>query len=278
MTSPDYSPIDVFEKNLHFWWLLLICGIAGGILGWFFHFAQAPIYEAQAVMTASIDYTQTGPINSTEEDRSMVVIGELFGTTPVREKVIQIAQQKGIELTLNEFYQISSIDRKQNLWFLRIRSSDPNKAAAIANIWLDQSYQAAVEAQSHSMKLQVIQRQYNSLLACFPQTEITATPANNWKTPTPVPAPEFCVPSNSAYLPTQIAQLSAQIAAEKAQTHAIIPALTFAVSEYAVIPSQPIRFNANSFVFAGMVIGFAMGIFLITAFIHPKPLLKNDQQ
>lgn len=276
MNDLDLSPLVLLEKYLRYWWLIFLIAIAGGFFGWLFHFTQSPVYESQAVLTASIDYAQTGPISDTEEDRALVVIGELFGTTPVREKVIQIAHQKGIDFSLSDFYQMSSIDRKQSLWYLRIRSSDPQKAAEIANIWLDQSFQAAREAQSHSLQMQVLQRQYNSLLSCYPTSaESTATPYL-WKTPTPAPALDFCSSANSALLPTQIAQKATQISIEKDQTHAIIPALTFSIAEQAIPAATPIRLNTNSFVLAGIMLGFCLGVLVVTVFMKPRLVVKNE--
>ena len=95
----EFAPLEVIENALSRWWVLVILTILGGIVGLFFPISRPPIYEAEATIAVSIDFTQVR-MSQYDEDYTFGVTGALIASTAVKEQVVTRAQSEGLEIQL----------------------------------------------------------------------------------------------------------------------------------------------------------------------------------
>ena len=136
--------LDEFKRILNLWWLVVLCTIVGGAIGFAFRYVTPPMYESKATIHVAVDFTNTllntQPFYSVriyDEDQAMQVIQAAFV-----EAIPQvISYSKSLNLSMDEatFLQNSSIERMLALWDIRFRFKDPTIAQKVVNYWLQQS-------------------------------------------------------------------------------------------------------------------------------------------
>jgi hypothetical protein len=144
-SQEEFEPFEHVSRIIKFWWVLVICGVLGGVSGFIVHRFKAPLFEAQAVFMASIDFNKIDfmkPLSKTpapyqftqyDEDISLVVV-----ETSLREvepQVVVFAQQNGYPIDVTSLNNQSTIERKHGYWEVRLRSPDPVMAQKLVNYW-----------------------------------------------------------------------------------------------------------------------------------------------
>jgi uncharacterized protein involved in exopolysaccharide biosynthesis len=149
--NQELIALEHFERMTHYWWLILAAALIGALLGFAINRARPPIYEAQAVLTANIDFnkvdflhppTPTPPpykLTQYDEDLSLETVkASLLSVVP---QVVEFAQQNGLSLDANDLMAQSTIERLNALWELRFRSANPVTAQKIVNYWAQAGYE-----------------------------------------------------------------------------------------------------------------------------------------
>lgn len=142
-----------FRNQFHYAWVIVLGLIIGGIFGYLVHQLESPIYEAVAVMSVNLDTTQTNGIELTEYDKDQLL--GTTGTTLISGAVVKVTldrlNETGIKLTSTDLYNACSIERRQNEWLLKCRSTDPQTAQTISNIWIQFAYEAMIAKQDQGL-------------------------------------------------------------------------------------------------------------------------------
>ena len=154
MTTNEFSPYKYFTHLLSLWWMVALITLIGGALGFaFFHLHPAE-YEATATYLVSIDLNHF-PFQGVREDLIQYNEDMAVNTTqdallsnPVLSDVLDQLKTQGISLTIADLLQNYTIERKLEVWELRVRSHVPRDAQTIVNTWAQIGYQAMVSWQS----------------------------------------------------------------------------------------------------------------------------------
>ncbi len=232
----EFASLEVIENALSRWWLLVILTILGGIVGLFFPVSQPPIYEAEATIAVSIDSTQ-GWMSQYDEDYTFGVTGALIASTAVMERVVTRAQAQGLEIQAGQFPYYLEI--KQSVWKLRVRHTDPQIAAKLANIWAEEAYATLEQSRHHALLAQSLHRQENSLMDCLSSA---------------------CADYTMIEVQEALRTVSTQLVDEKNAGNGILPTLMFAFTEEAFPPDQPVAYDRGKMILGGALIGCVIGI------------------
>jgi uncharacterized protein involved in exopolysaccharide biosynthesis len=239
----EFSPIETFTRASRRWWLVALCVFIGGLLGWGFHFFQAPVYEAKAAIVAQVDMTQTGNLTELEQDQAMNAVMALFVSPAVLDKVREEAQAQGISRVEIAYDKNLLMERKRSILELKVRDRDPQAAAKLANLWVEEAYRAFDSASQHARRARLIQQQLTPSMGC----------------PTPAPGSgEGCLvptPAGPALAPTLEADLNRELAAGSG----IIPAMVYSLSHKAEVPDEPVALRVEFLTLAGALVGFLFG-------------------
>jgi hypothetical protein len=148
--SEEFEPYAHVSRTLKFWWVLVLFAVVGGMAGFGVHRLQAPVYEATAVILASIDFNKIDFMNlpvttpapyrfsQNDEDISLYVVNSTLVLEEPR--VLAYAQSIGIPLDDASLKKNSTIERRDADWELRFRSTDPLAAQKIVNYWVQIGY------------------------------------------------------------------------------------------------------------------------------------------
>lgn len=152
-------PIAVGKMSNLFknWWKITILAIFGGLLGFGISFVLPPTFEAEAIFSASIDFTKVRFENLAENGQERVVFTQYEEDLALQvvhdvllaqmSNVLQYAQTLDSTLDESSFNRNKQIRRYHALWYLRYQHENPEVAQAIVKYWVEVGYQALRQAQ-----------------------------------------------------------------------------------------------------------------------------------
>jgi uncharacterized protein involved in exopolysaccharide biosynthesis len=152
-----FDPISTYKNLLERWWIIVIAAFIGGLLAFGFSFLRPEKYQAEAVLNASIDFTEVNfenlqteegnPVTFTQydEDLALQVVQRVL--LAVKKEAFQYAQSLDPALNIGAFDKNYQIRRYHALWYLRYRHQDPKIAQSIVNFWAERGWEALQEAQ-----------------------------------------------------------------------------------------------------------------------------------
>ncbi len=144
-STDEFIPLDHFNRIIKLWWLVSLLAIIGGLTGLIITRIKPPLYEAQAVFTASIDFNKVNfmhppsptpvpyQLTQYDEDISLAVVDSSL--REVVPQVVTFAQQNGLSVDADGLTNMSSIERKHAFWELHFRYTDPVLVQKIVNYW-----------------------------------------------------------------------------------------------------------------------------------------------
>lgn len=245
----EYSPLDAFERAIRQWRLLVILTIIGGLCGLIFHYLRPPLYDATVVFTIGIDFKHVGrELTQYEEDLAVGAAGGLILSTDLMEKVVAQAQSEQIQIDYAELNRAYSLERRQTLWELRIRNTDPQTAARLANIWGQFSIDALQQARQHAWQAYRISGELQELKQCVHKDDPAQAAA--------VPCDQMSPLELEQAFAVKEADLNVQLQAARG----ILPALIFDLSQEARQSDKPVAYGVNLLVLSGVIIGFMIGV------------------
>ncbi len=233
------------------WYWLVIAMIAGGLLGWAATFFKAPLYEANAIFTVSIDYTQTGALTDIEEDQAMRGVGDIIFSDEVVSATLAVLKAEGMQLARDEFFEDAVFDREEFRWAVRYRDSDPQIALQVVNAWANEADRILQDSLVHARQAASYRQVLSGLELCL-QRGMQAGGIS-----------ADCSIDNLDAILAAISDTSALITHELAQSRGLFSAVAVALSDRADLPSQPVRYQTNVQVLSGAAIGLLAAIFIM---------------
>lgn len=247
----DFSALEALHRSLRSWWvitLLMILGAAGGLAA---QRLRAPLFEAQAVISLNIDDARTGYLTDVEEDRAVEVVGDVIDSTGVVDTVLEKAAEQRIQISAESFRSQSQKERMNYRYLLRVKDPDPQRAAVLANLWAEASYASLTEAYQHVIVAEGLTRYEASLVSCLEQSVLI------------LPSQPKCAFSNLAEVQAELEQTSAAIQQERLAGQGLYAGMIFSLSQEALVPSAPVRYQQGLLAAAGGLIGFLFGLLVV---------------
>jgi uncharacterized protein involved in exopolysaccharide biosynthesis len=251
MEKNEYSPLEVFQYSISHWWIIILFILVGGGVGMLAHLVRPPIYETKAVFTVHIDFAQTGVLSEFEQDYAINSAKYLMYSTSVVNQVKRDAQELNIPLDALDLGRRVFFERKQPIIEIKVRNSDPNIAAQVANLWATHAFETLKDAHSHALQAEVLRSYVSALEECGDVGNETQTA-------------ELCNILDVEELQNEINSVTKRIEFEHSQSRGIIPALVFDLLQNAPVPSVPVAFGRSFLMLGGVLIGFSLGIIYVT--------------
>jgi hypothetical protein len=242
-----FAPLHALQTTMRFWWFIFLFMLAGGGIAWLINRTQPPLFEAVARFSANIDYVSTGPLTQYEEDTALNGIGNLIYSNAVIQKVVDRAAAEGIRTSLVELKRAAVLERRFDIWELRVRNADPREAERLANLWVEQGQAALVEGYQHALQADHINRYLLSLENCLAETAASE------------PSSAQCSRARFAQIQEDIRQAGKVLYQERLASRGLFSGVMIGPVDQASQPERPVIFQRNQVILAGCLIGFLLG-------------------
>jgi uncharacterized protein involved in exopolysaccharide biosynthesis len=143
--NEEFVPFNQFTRLTRFWWVVVLLAIIGGVAGLIIHQLRPPVYEAQAVFMASIDFNKIDlskvnqesatPYSFSQYDEDISLAMVEASLREVAPQVAAFAQQNGIPGDTSSLLAQTTIEREHAYWMIRYRNPDPALAQKVVNYW-----------------------------------------------------------------------------------------------------------------------------------------------
>jgi hypothetical protein len=250
-----------FARALKAWWIWALAIFLGGIAGWVFALFHAPVYEATAFYRVTVDAAEINrrlgfdPQRTLEFSDSNVYLSpaaDVFYLLEIPEELAAAAKRQGLSFAAGQFIPGNFIlDRRGSTWFVTVRQTDPNRAAQLANLWLELVDNHLRDMSAHAFRVEALEVQRSSLIACFSSMDFTQ--ANQCA------GTVFSSPND---FDQYISGLDHSIALEREASHGLDTVLAFYLDRPAEVPANPILYSRSSAILAGGLLGFVVGLVL----------------
>jgi hypothetical protein len=244
-----FAPWFALQTALRFWWFLFLLVIAGGLVAWLVNRAQPPLYEAVARFSANIDYVSTGPLTQYEEDTALNGIGNVI--LGVAQEVVDRAKAGGIHTSLVELKRASVLERRFDIWELRVRNSNPQVAEQLANLWVEQGEAALKDGYQHALQADHLNHYLLSMENCLAKTAASE------------PASAQCSQARFAQIQADIRDAGDALAKERLASRGMFSGVMIGPVDRASLPDRPVIYNRSQMILAGCLIGFLLGVLLL---------------
>lgn len=257
----ELSPFEAFERVLRFWWVVALLAILGGGVGRLVSALRPPLYEAAAMVSVKVrvpdELVETIPYAEVNEIHRAVA-NELLSDR-AWAALQSAAAARGWALPAARFDdRVFTLERLRSDWKLMVRDPDPQRAADLANLWVETAWPLVEEAYEHALAAERLRLERASVGACFENHDFAggnACAGLSLRDPQEL----------QAYL----AQLDRAYQAELQASGRFSPWLSLALSTPAAPPAVPVRRLTGQLVFAGMALGLLAGL-LVVQFLPPR--------
>jgi capsular polysaccharide biosynthesis protein len=257
MVDSEFIPFEVMKRIFSHWWIIAVMAILGGMIGWAIHFFQAPVYEATATLTVTMDFTQVGELTQYDQDYAFNAAGAIIDSNLVKDQVIAQAQALGISITQAELVKIMVAEGRQSDWELHVRNRDPHVAAELANLWAQAANDALNAALDRAMQAAQLQMQIDLLDACLPIAPGVTVPNAQ-----PGPTPKECERYSLSEIHANLQSWTEELAQDKELTQGILSIMEFSQTSDASIPETPVLYDQANLTLAGAMIGLVISLWV----------------
>lgn len=246
LSQMDFRPLDFVDRIKQYWWVMVVFMLVGGAVGYGISLTNLPKFETRAVISVAIDYTRTGFLTDIEEDQTVEIVGDVI----LSDEVIQDAITRLQNVDIEAFRDKLKLERKNNQWLLKVIAADPSQAAEFANVWADAAFSELEMVREHATKAEYYQRYLDSLASCLEETASFE------------PAQAICSLKNLDHLSQELEITGKLVDSEKIASRGIMPAVSFTISQKAVVPIEPVRNNRGQVMLSSAMAGFLISLLM----------------
>ena len=250
--NEDLSPSIIFTRLLRFWWALALLMILGGFFGLLLGKIHHPVYESQAEITSVADYSLVGTVDDWENDQVYVAIGDVIGSTSVKQDVIAQARTAKINTPDEEILNSLSLDRQDNRWVLHVRLNDPKLAQQINTYWANSAMTALESMKAKAVTGFTAQQYINALATCLQQSVVVEANSSD------------CNPQNFAQIQSEIVKVVNDPEMQLSSGSLLLLHTSFALTTQPTLPRSPVLFSQNILALAGMLVALVVGLILLS--------------
>ncbi|HUF38969.1 MAG TPA: hypothetical protein VMN57_10630 [Anaerolineales bacterium] len=241
--TPRENLLRIYDR----WWLIVLFGLLGGLIGRTVFAFSEPVYASSFEFAFTIDPAQTGPLSEREYDRLQHSAGRIIFSADILDVTLEIAGQQGMHLDRATLVDITLQEWRGSIWEYSVLHPDPEVAYRLASIWSETAANELIVAHTHALEAQTIRAYLDALAAC--------------NDPAAAPGSTDCVPPSSD-IDQEIADLTARWEEAVDMSRMLIPAIAFEQTRTAELPARPITTGQATVVFSGAVIGMLIGVWL----------------
>ena len=248
-SSEDYKLEIVTQRTLKLWWIIPIFMLIGSLTGYLASFFIEPVYEATFMVTTNMRISMTEEITEIMLDAAINHVGDLVFHPDVVDELISVEATQDNPLTLEVLKKITSVERRLMSTLIKVKWTDPQVAARIANTWGIIFYEKLNDAYEQSLIANSLSAYQAELETCLSNT-------------TESECGSYCGLEKDE-LVAEITYTTAQIAAAKSDSLGLSSDLNISQYQEAEVPTQPLRYSRGALILAGSGLGFITALIIL---------------
>ncbi len=259
-SEEDFTIRDVYRRfTLHWQWIVAFA-LLGGLGGFVVSLLRPPLYRAENLVSVSISYAASTPLDLVVEDRVLDRVASLMWADATLAPVLsqiprEWAEERGWT-TPADLRADLRLDRRLSEWGMVMIDRDPDLAARVANLWADESLKVVDDALEHAVKV----------------AQMVSTASRMDFDPSEIDVDWYGKPLwECQILPPDIdpALLDGTFQEELKKSRGLFPSLVVEGMRQAAVPDKPVIWDRGILILAGAWSGLFVGVaFLLIGISH----------
>ncbi|HMK08198.1 MAG TPA: hypothetical protein VK449_04115 [Anaerolineales bacterium] len=251
----DFIPGEGYRRLVDRWYLLVVGGLVGALLGLLVSLMRPPLYEASAVISLAVDRTRAQiPDTITVRQAYDRVRGLLLADDILDQAVALAGANDGAqtpEATAAALRRRLRLSEEPEGWELTVISPSGQEAERLAQAWADSAIEGLTQATAHAIRAAEWQKVLFEA-SCALATAEPGSSGDTWRC-TSAPAQ-----GNPEALP-------ASILAEVEASRGILPVLNYSMLRGSQGTGHPVTWDRGTMVLGGALIGFLLAAWVVAA-------------
>ena len=249
LLKEDIDIAGILRKAVTAWYLILLIGLVGALIGWLIAFARPPVYQASVFIEYSVDYSRTAHMDDITVHQAYEQVRRMLLADETLQATLEAANESvGEELIFTNAAALRSqiqLSRYPGGFELIVYGHDPDQSAAAVNAWAETALKETEKAIGHAIRAAELQSKIYKA-GC----KLSPDPGNSdrvvW----------LCASGRPDIDPDELAD---NLLREIQQTRGILPIFTFSLLQEAHVPTDPIAWSRGGFILAFAMVGLLLG-------------------
>ena len=256
MLKRDIDAAAILHRAIISWYVILLAGLVGAIIGWLISFARPPLYQASVFIEYAVDYSRTAHMDDITVHQAYEQVRRMLLADETLQATLDAAQERVVEELI--FTNVAALRSQVQLsrypggFELSVFGPDPEQSAAAVNAWADVALEETEKAIGHAIRAAELQSKIYKA-GC----KLSPDPGNSdrvvW----------LCSSGRPDLDPDELAD---DLLQEVQQTRGILPIFTFSLLQEARVPTDPIAWSRGSIVLACALVGLLLGFIGVIVF------------
>ncbi|MCJ7696243.1 MAG: hypothetical protein MUO40_12590, partial [Anaerolineaceae bacterium] len=255
----NYKPAILQRGFLKSWWIIILGMIIGSLIGMVISYSLKPVYETTFIIIADVRITKSEEITEIMLDAAINHIGDLAYNPIVIDKLVSVLEKENIFLNFDSILEMTSIERRLNANYLKVRGENPEVITKIANTWGLILYGDLLEGYKNSIIAQELTTYQETLELCLIDEDEAGCGT-------------YCGLDQLA-LKAEINRLSGEIAEANNQSLGLYSELSVSQYQEADIPSRPAYYEQRILISVGTLIGLLIALLVLEVWVPRKKVV-----
>ena len=260
LLKEDIDIAAMLRNAVTAWYLVLLTGLVGAVIGGLIAFTRPPVYQASVFIEYAVDYSRTAHMDDITVHQAYEQVRRMLLADETLQATLEAANESvGEELIFTNAAALRSqiqLSRYPGGFELIVYGQDPEQSAAVVNAWSEVALEETEKAIGHAIRAAELQSKiYKG--GC----KLSPDPGNSdrvvW----------LCASGHPEIDPDE---LTDDLLREIQQTRGILPIFTFSLLQGAQVPTDPIAWSRGTIVLACAMVGFLLGFIGINLFKSNK--------
>ena len=260
MLKRDIDATVMLRKTITSWYLILLAGLVGAVIGWLIAFTRPPVYQASVFIEYAVDYSRTAHMDDITVHQAYEQVRRMLLADGTLQATLDVANERVDE----ELIFIDTADLRSQVQLSRypggfeliVYGHYPEQSAATVNAWADVALEETEKAIGHAIRAAELQSEIYKA-GCKLSTDPGSSDRVVW----------LCA---SGYPDLDPNELADDLLREIQQTRGILPIFTFSLLKEAQVPTDPIAWSRGSLILACAMVGLLFGFIGVNLYKSDK--------
>lgn len=254
MNDPDPPDLDVglaTGRIIRRWGLVMLAGVLGATLAWAIAGLRPPVYESAAIVSVSLDYGRTPPLELIVEDRVLSRVSRLVRSDQTLGLVVDRLRgsygEREAWSSISELRDHLRLDARLADWHFVGISSDPAEAALLAATWAEVGLAELEAASAHAWE--ALRIQSAPIIVACSELLVGSPLESYWN----------CLAAGPDLTAEEIERLREEVRLSRG----VLPILAIESAEQATMPTTPVVYDRSLLIVAGLLAGLVLGAVVV---------------
>jgi hypothetical protein len=260
LLKEDIDAAAMLHRAITSWYVILLAGLVGAVLGWLISFARPPLYQASVFIEYAVDYSRTAHMDDITVHQAYEQVRRML----LADETLQATLNAANEMVDEELIFSATADLRSQIQLSRypggfeliVYGQDPEQSAAAVNAWADVALGETEKAIGHAIRAAELQSKIYKA-GC----KLSPDPGDSDRV-------VWLCASGRPNIDSE--ELADDLLREVQQTRGILPIFTFSLLQDAQVPTDAIAWSRGSFILAGAMIGLLLGFIGVNLYKSEK--------